>query len=45
MNASLHVLLQVPNYVPEEKKFDLLVLVRNIYHVYQFVTATEITCR
>ncbi|PNF21759.1 hypothetical protein B7P43_G09875 [Cryptotermes secundus] len=26
VNASLHVLLQVPNYVPEEKKFDLLVL-------------------
>lgn len=30
MDASLHLLLQVPSYVPEEKKFDLLVLVRNI---------------
>jgi hypothetical protein len=27
VDASLHLLLQVPNYVPEEKKFDLLVLV------------------
>ncbi|XP_069692273.1 protein wings apart-like [Periplaneta americana] len=26
VDASLHVLLQVPNYVPDEKKFDLLVL-------------------
>jgi len=26
VDASLHLLLQVPNYVPEEKKFDLLVL-------------------
>ncbi|KAJ9583157.1 hypothetical protein L9F63_022498, partial [Diploptera punctata] len=26
IDASLHLLLQVPNYVPEEKKFDLLVL-------------------
>ncbi|KAG8228189.1 hypothetical protein J437_LFUL008627 [Ladona fulva] len=27
MEASLHCLLQVPNYVPEDKKFEILVLV------------------
>lgn len=27
VDASLHLLLQVPNYIPEQKKFELSVLV------------------
>lgn len=28
IETSLHLLLQVPNYIPEQKKFELGVLVR-----------------
>lgn len=27
MDASMHIMLQVPNYVPEDKRFEFLVLV------------------
>lgn len=37
IESSLHVLLQVPQYIPKEEKFDLMLLVNSLGSLYSLI--------